>query len=332
MLSELFPVSARARELHAQISRFMQERVLPAEAEIHHFNQPPDQRWQIAPLQEALKNQAKSAGLWNLFLPEISGLSNVDYALLAELMGQSLLGSECFNCSAPDTGNMEVLYRFGSDTHKTQWLQPLLEGHIRSAFAMTEPDVASSDATNIRLSMQADGDSVVLNGRKWWASGAMDPRCKVLIVMGKTDPDAALHQQQSMVIVPMDTPGLQVIRPLHVFGFDDAPHGHAELHFENVRVPKDHIILGPGRGFEIAQARLGPGRIHHCMRLIGLAERAQASAVSGSWGRRRSANTAWRNAHWHKTELKSIKRDYSRSTPQRSLTAVEPSTPAKKSP
>jgi acyl-CoA dehydrogenase len=272
--------SVRAEQLHAAVFAFVQERILPAEAALSAFQQEPGQRWQVAPLMEALKSQARAAGLWNLFLPEISNLSNAEYAPLAELMGSTLFGAEAFNCSAPDTGNMEVLFRFGSDAQKAQWLEPLLAGQIRSAFAMTEPDVASSDASNIRLSIIRDGDSYLLNGKKWWTSGAMDPRCAIFIVMGQTDPEASSFQRQSMVLVPRDTAGVRVVRPLHVFGYDDAPHGHAEVHFENVRVPIENIILGEGRGFEIAQARLGPGRIHHCMRLIGLAERALALMVA----------------------------------------------------
>jgi acyl-CoA dehydrogenase len=283
--SPLFPSSERARALYEQVHDFMQHEVLPAEAAIAAFHAPTAQRWQIAPELERLKAKAKAAGLWNLFLPDVSGLCNLEYAPLAELMGQSLIGAEVFNCSAPDTGNMEVLHLFGSAAQKAKWLEPLLAGTIRSAFAMTEPDVASSDATNIRLQIVQDGDAWVVNGRKWWTSGAMDPRCEIMIVMGQTDSEAAPHQRQSMLLVPMRTPGVQVLRPLHVFGFDDAPHGHAEVHFDHVRVPLDHLILGPGRGFEIAQARLGPGRIHHCMRLIGLAERALASMVDRAHAR-----------------------------------------------
>jgi acyl-CoA dehydrogenase len=275
----LFAQTERATEIQAAVAAFMHQYVLPAEASIYDFNLPAANRWQISPELETLKAKARAAGLWNLFLPSVSGLSNLDYAPMAELMGQSLLGPEVFNCSAPDTGNMEVLHLFGSAAQKQQWLTPLLAGEIRSAFAMTEPDVASADATNIALSMVADGDEYVLNGRKWWTSGAMDPRCQVLIVMGQTNPESAVHQRQSMLLVPCATPGVKIVRPLTVFGFDDAPHGHAEVHFDNVRVPRANIILGEGRGFEIAQARLGPGRIHHCMRLIGLAERALNLAV-----------------------------------------------------
>ncbi|MBD87489.1 MAG: acyl-CoA dehydrogenase [Rhodospirillaceae bacterium] len=273
-----FEYSTKVKDLLARVSGFMEKHVYPNEK---LFNQQLDEgptRWEIPPIMEELKSKAKSESLWNMFLPDSDrgfGLSNLEYAPLCEVMGRSPIGAEVFNCSAPDTGNMEVLERYGNDEHKRDWLEPLLNGEIRSAFAMTEPRVASSDATNIESSIRRDGDEYVINGRKWWTSGIGDPRCKVLIFMGKTDPDNPdRHKQQSMVVVPVKTPGITVLRTLPVFGYDDAPHGHGEVDFKDVRVPASNILLGEGRGFEIAQGRLGPGRIHHCMRQIGVAERA----------------------------------------------------------
>ena len=270
-----FPLSPRAAAIRERLIAFMEANVYPNEAVFHA--EAKARPWQPTKIMEELKVKARAVGLWNLFLPEShrgAGLTNLEYAPLCEVMGRSPIGSEPFNCAAPDTGNMEVLERYGTDAHQKQWLDPLLDGRIRSAFAMTEPEVASSDATNIRASIVRDGDSYVINGRKWWTSGAGDPRCKILIVMGRSNPDAATHLRQSMILVPTDAPGVKIERMLTVFGYDDAPHGHGELSFTNVRVPVSNLLLGEGRGFEIAQGRLGPGRIHHCMRLIGVAERA----------------------------------------------------------
>ncbi len=268
-----FEYSAKSRDLQGLLQEFMRENVYSNEGHfIGELNT--GDRWCPLDLIEELKSKAKDAGLWNLFLPDVSGLSNIEYAPLAEIMGRVVWASEVFNCSAPDTGNMEVLHLYGTAEQKEEWLKPLLNGEIRSCFSMTEPDVASSDATNIQASIVADGDDYVLNGRKWWSTGAGDRRCKLAIFMGKTDPDAPKHQQQSMILVPMDADGVKIERLLNVFGFDDAPNGHAEVSFTDVRVPKSNILLGEGRGFEIAQGRLGPGRVHHCMRLIGVAERS----------------------------------------------------------
>ena len=281
-----FDYSPKTKELQAKLLQFMDDNIYPNESAYKDelaANTAAGKRWSALNTIENLKPKAQAAGLWNLFLPVDSaaasgysgaGLTNQEYAPLAEIMGRVPWASEVFNCSAPDTGNMETIARYGDEANKARWLKPLLEGKIRSAFAMTEPDVASSDATNIETRIERQGDEYVINGRKWWISGAADPRCAVFITMGKTDPEAPRHSQQSMVLVPADTPGIKIIRPLNVLGYDDAPHGHVEMTFENVRVPVSNILLGEGRGFEIAQGRLGPGRIHHCMRLIGLAERA----------------------------------------------------------
>ena len=283
-----FDYSPKTIGLQARLQQFMDGEIYPAQDRYHaeiSANTAAGKRWTPLQTMEDLKQQAQAAGLWNLFLPTDSaqaagfagaGLSNQEYAPLAEIMGQVPWASEVFNCSAPDTGTMETIARYGSDEHKQTWLKPLLDGTIRSAFAMTEPAVASSDATNIETRIERQGAHYVINGRKWWTSGAGDPRCAIYIVMGKTDPQAARHAQQSMILVPADTPGLGVVRPLSVFGYDDAPHGHMEVLFDNVRVPVGNVLLGEGRGFEIAQGRLGPGRIHHCMRLVGMAERALA--------------------------------------------------------
>ncbi len=272
-----FDYTPKVKELQKRVSAFMDAHVYPAEKVFRDQLGAQKTRWQAPAVMEDLKALAKKEGLWNLFLPESelgAGLSNLEYAPLCEIMGRSPIAPEAFNCSAPDTGNMEVLVRYGAEEHKKKWLTPLLEGRIRSCFLMTEPAVASSDATNIQASIKRDGDFYVLNGRKWWSSGAGDPRCKVGIFMGKTNPTAPKHQQQSMILVPMDSPGLNVERMLPVFGYDDAPHGHGDIAFKDVRVPASNLLLGEGRGFEIAQGRLGPGRIHHCMRTIGAAERA----------------------------------------------------------
>ena len=274
-----FEYSQKSKDIQEKLNAFIEEFIVPVEADFHAFHRDPANLWKRWSKTEELKEQAKKAGLWNLFLPKdygdlSPGLTNLEYAPLAEIMGKRIWVSEIFNCSAPDTGNMEVLAKYGTEAQKEQWLRPLMNGEIRSAFLMTEPQVASSDATNIETSIVLDGDQYVINGRKWWSSGGMDPHCKVAIVMGKTDPTADRHQQQSMVLVPMETPGLEIIRPLSVLGFYDSPEGHAEIILKNVRVPKENLILGEGRGFEIAQGRLGPGRIHHCMRLVGMAQYA----------------------------------------------------------
>lgn len=298
-----FAYSPRCQEYLDRVRAFMDAYVYPNEATYAgQLAANGLDRWQPLPIIEELKEKAKAAGLWNLFLPESedgAGLSNLDYAPLSEEMGRVPWSSEVFNCSAPDTGNMEVLARYGTAEQKEKWMKPLLAGEIRSAFLMTEPDVASSDATNISCSIQRDGDEYVINGRKWWSSGAGDPRCKIYILMGKNDPDAERHKQQSMILVPADTPGITVVRPLNVFGYDDAPHGHMEVRLENVRVPASNMLLGEGRGFEIAQGRLGPGRIHHCMRTIGAAERALELMVRRSMSRVAFGKRIADQSVWH---------------------------------
>jgi hypothetical protein len=283
-----FNQSVKSKEVAAKVKKFMHEHILPLEAEL--LNEPqhgnPDwSSWTVDPRIETLKDKAKADGLWNLFLPAISGLTNVDYASIAEITGHSLIAPEIFNCNAPDTGNMEVIHKYGSEAQKEEWLKPLLEGKIRSIFAMTEPDVASSDATNMRATITDDGDHVILNGRKWWSTGLGHPNCKVSIFMGLSDPNAHKYLQHSMVLVPLDTPGVKIERMLPVFGAFDAPYGHGEITFTNVRVPKTNVIAGLGKGFEIAQGRLGPGRIHHCMRAIGAAERALKLMIERSMER-----------------------------------------------
>ncbi len=283
-----FEYSDRTKDLLERMHKFMDEVIYPAEEVYEQQLESAKDRWSLPPVMEEVKTEAKKRGLWNMFLPKdrdsgdthgTMGLSNLEYAPICEVLGRSKIASEATNCSAPDTGNMEVFARYASPELKKKWLTPLLNGEIRSCFAMTEPAVASSDARNIESRIESDGDHYVINGRKWWSSGMGDPRCKVIVFMGKSDPNAPAYRQQSMVVVPRDTPGIKIVKMLHVFGYDDAPHGHAEVIYDNVRVPKDHILLGEGRGFEIAQGRLGPGRIHHCMRAIGVAERALEMAI-----------------------------------------------------
>ncbi|RFA27270.1 acyl-CoA dehydrogenase [Alkalilimnicola ehrlichii] len=277
----MFEYTERTKQLQEKLLRFMDDYIYPNEKVFKEQHAALDDPWDNPPILEELKTKAKEQGLWNLFLPDSeygAGLSNFEYAPLCEIMGRSSIAPEVFNCAAPDTGNMEILARYGTEEQKERWLKPLLAGEIRSCFGMTEPEVASSDATNIQTSIRREGDEYVINGRKWWSSGAMDKRCKLAIVMGKTDPNAELHKQQSQILVPLDTPGVTIERHLKVFGYDHAPHGHAEVTYDNVRVPVTNVLLGEGRGFEIAQGRLGPGRIHHCMRLIGVAERALEAA------------------------------------------------------
>ncbi|MFC3041858.1 acyl-CoA dehydrogenase [Virgibacillus xinjiangensis] len=272
-----FEYSEKVKDYQDRLNRFMDEHIYPNERTYAEQLNDEDRFSTIPPVMEELKQKAKEEGLWNLFLPESeygAGLTNLEYAPLCEILGRSAMAPEVFNCAAPDTGNMEVLVRYGSEEQKAEWLKPLLRGDIRSCFSMTEPNVASSDATNIEASITRDGDEYIINGTKWWSSGAADPRCKIAIVMGKNDPEAPRHKQQSMILVPLDTPGVTVKRALPVFGYDHAPHGHAEIEYNDVRVPASNMLLGEGRGFEIAQGRLGPGRIHHCMRTIGAAERA----------------------------------------------------------
>ena len=303
-----FTISDKQKQWRDRVAMFMARHVYPAvPTYTEQMNVAPEKRWRIIPVLEELKQTAKAEGLWNLFLPPSdhdtpeykgAGLTNLEYALCAEEMGKVAFGSEVFNCSAPDTGNMEVLHRYGTTKQKDQWLRPLMAGEIRSAFLMTEPDVASSDATNIETDIRRDGDHYVVNGRKWWSSGVGDPRCKVAIVMGKTNRQAERHRQQSQILVPLDATGIKVARMLPVFGFDDAPHGHAEVILEDVRVPAENLLLGEGRGFEIAQGRLGPGRIHHCMRTIGVAEDALEKMVRRlqsrvAFGKRISEQSVW---------------------------------------
>jgi len=279
----MFEFSERSKELQARLSAFMDEHVYPNENVYKEQHAALASRWDSPPIMDELKERARQAGLWNLFLPESAegaGLSNLEYSPLCEIMGRSYIGPEVFNCSAPDTGNMEVLERYGTEEQNARWLEPLLAGEIRSGFAMTEPDVASSDATNISLQIERNGDEYVLNGRKWWTSGSGDNRCKILIVMGVTNPDAERHRRHSMVLVPKNTPGVRLVRSLKVFGYEHAPCGHFEIEFKDVRVPVSNILLGEGRGFEIAQGRLGPGRIHHCMRMIGVAERGLDAMIA----------------------------------------------------
>ena len=283
-----FEYSDRTKDLLEKLGKFMDEVIYPAESVYEEQLNAAKDRWSLPPVMEECKAEAKKRGLWNMFLPKdrdsgdthgTMGLSNLDYAPICEMLGRSSIASEATNCSAPDTGNMEVFARYASPELQKKWLTPLLNGEIRSCFAMTEPAVASSDAKNIESRIESDGDHYVINGRKWWSSGMGDPRCKVIVFMGKSDPNAPAYRQQSMIVVPRDTPGIKIVKMLHVFGYDDAPHGHAEVIYDNVRVPKSNILLGEGRGFEIAQGRLGPGRIHHCMRAIGVAERALEMAI-----------------------------------------------------